>query len=323
MKLLSLLLLALPLLALDGTVINGTTDRPVPGATVNLFRFGDAGMEHAGAVTADAEGRFRFESAPAGPQMLQVVHQGVTYNQMVRPEATQEVRLAVYNVSPRSTEARVVQHMVLLEPDEGRLIIHESVIYRNDSRITYNDPANGTFRFYLPKETGGQVRVAAHSPGGIVPIQRVAEPTSAPNIYAVDFPVKPGETRFDLTYQVPMPDPPVFYSRTVHGGGPLRLVAPYGVRFKGDNLDDLGPEPRTQATIYHVHGSEYRVEIEGEGSLRGPQPSEPDEDEGARVRQSLPRLYQRLYIVLGLGLAILALGFALLYRRSEIKATRK
>ncbi len=42
----------------------------------------------------------------------------------------------------------------------------------------------------------------ATAPGGM-PIGAPVNKTAKPDVYAVDFPVKPGETRFDLTYTVP------------------------------------------------------------------------------------------------------------------------
>ena len=54
------LLLLLPIVAsaaVDGVVVNRTTGKPQPGATVTLIRLGNA-MNTVGSVTTDAQGRF-------------------------------------------------------------------------------------------------------------------------------------------------------------------------------------------------------------------------------------------------------------------------
>ena len=60
------------------------------------------------------------------------------------------------------------------------------------------DAANGTLHFYLPPEAKGIVSVTINAPGGM-PIQRPAEKTNQPNVYKVSYPIKPGETRFDVS----------------------------------------------------------------------------------------------------------------------------
>ena len=78
----------------------------------------------------------------------------------------------------------------------------EGILYQGDPKLTYNDPVNGSVRFYLPPEAQGKVSVTVNSPGGM-PIQRPARRPKKPNVYKVDYPIKPGETRFDLNYTCP------------------------------------------------------------------------------------------------------------------------
>jgi hypothetical protein len=155
-----------------------------------------------------------------------------------------------------------------------------------------------------------------------MPLQKPAEKAGPPNIYKVKFPVKPGETRFDLTYSMPLPSPPVFESKVLHPGVPLRIVAPKGVELKGDGITSLGPEPRTQATIYDVKGESYKVEIAGTGSLRASAEAAPQEDQGPPIEESRPHVYDRIYLLLALAFSILLVGLVLLYR-SDVPAPGK
>ncbi|MGH9632826.1 MAG: carboxypeptidase-like regulatory domain-containing protein [Bryobacteraceae bacterium] len=315
MKLLGLLVLAVPLLAaVDGTVVNRTSSKPQPGVAVTLIRLGQ-GMQPAGSATTDAQGRFRMdqEVQPGTPYLLQAEYEGVTYNRMLPPGSPSTgLQVEVYEAKPEPGTAAVAQHMLLLEPSQDGLSVSESIIFENNGNATYYDPAKGTFRFYVPPQAGGQVRVSVQGPQGM-PIERQPEQAGAPGTYKVDYPVRPGETRFDLSYALPLSSPPVFESKLMHGG-PLRIVAPRGVTLRGENVNSLGTEPRTQATIYDVKGPDYRVEIEGTGTLRGTAEPSGEQDTGPPIEQKKPPIYRSLYLILGLTLAMLAIGLLMLYR---------
>jgi hypothetical protein len=109
----------------------------------------------------------------------------------------------------------------------------------------------------------------------------------------------------------------VFSGKSLQDGAPLRLVAPMGVTLTGAGLESLGQEPHTQASVYGVKGQEYKVEIQGTGTLRAAQEAM-EEDAGPSIEQILPRIYTKVYWIVGLGLGVLALGFILLYRRSSL-----
>ncbi len=305
-------LCGLPLLALaavDGTVVNGTSGKPQPGASVALLKPGGAsGMETVASVTTDAQGRFRFEQTPEGAHLVHATHQGVTYNLMLQPGApASNLQLEVFDSSKVPGQAQLTLHTVLLEPSAERLAVLESFFYRNPGRLTYHDPGRGTLRLWL---AGGasDVQVTAQGPGSMA-LQREAEKASQANVFKVDFPIKPGETRFDVTYSLP---PGKFSGRALYKDLPTRLLAPAGVTLAGAALRLLGQEPGTQAAVYEVTGGAYEMTVAGTGSLRAAEPAA--EEEGPGIQQIPPRLYDRAGWIVGLALAILALGFALLYR---------
>jgi hypothetical protein len=310
--------------AIDGTVVNQTTGQPQPGATVSLFRLGQGGMESLETVKTDAQGRFAFAKDEPGSALVQAVFEGVTYSHMLQPGAPRAgVTVPVYSAALKA-DAQVTQHMMLFEPTGDSMMVSETYIFNNTGKTTWHDPDGGTLRVYLPPASKGIVQVNATAPQGM-PIRRTAEKTGQPNIYKIAFPIKPGESRIDLTYLVPAGAP--FDGRILFGGeGPTRLVAPSGVTLKGEGIEALGQEPRTQATIYSIKSKQFKIEIAGTGTLRQPE-SEPAAGEGPRIEQVMPRLYGGIVSSSGLGqklnsvkwilvlcLAILTLGFVLLYR---------
>lgn len=314
------------LFAVDGTVVNKTTGKPQPGATVTLYQLAQAeGMNSIESVKSDGQGKFKITQDVQGPRLIQAAFDGVTYNHMLPPGAPATgITVDVYNASSQPGAAAVAQHMMLFEPSGGQMMVSESYIWRNDGKTTYNDPDGGTLKFYLSESAKGVVQVNATAPQGM-PIQRAAEKTAKPGVYKIDFPIKPGETRIDLTYMVPASGS--FEGKILYKGGPTRLVAPVGVTLKGDAIESVGQEPRTQATIYNVKGTSFHIQIEGSGSLRAAAESAASEDAGPSIEQIMPKVFagidgsagivQKLASVkwiLLLSFGVLALGFLLLYR---------
>jgi hypothetical protein len=303
--------------SVEGVVINGTTGQPQPNTIVSLVQPSQGGMRTLGSVKTDAQGKFRIDKEAQGPQLVQALYSGVTYNKMVFPGApSMGVRVDVFDSTNKPGIAKVSQHFIVLQPSASELAVSEGILYQVDSKLTYNDPSNGSFRFYLPPEANGQVTVTVNAPGGM-PITRPAQKTNLENVYKIDYPIKPGETRFDLNYIVPAASPQTFSSKILHTEGISDLVIPNGVTVKGDDVDLAGQEPKTQANIYRIKNGSFKVEVEGTGALRPGGEGAPDEDNGApNIEQVKPRIYGSLYWILGMTFGVLALGSLLLYRNT-------
>jgi hypothetical protein len=316
-----LLLTTLPLttfqlLAIDGTVINKSTNQPVPEAGIVLMRLGEGGMMPAGTTRSEANGKFKFDLPVDGMLMLQAAYKGVTYNKVLRQGDTGvNLELEVYDVSAKSTDTTIAQHMMLFEPNEGKLTINESVIYRNNGKTSFADPANGSFRFYLPPEAEGKVQVRVAGPGNM-PINKDPEKTNQEGVYKVDFPLKPGESRFDLLYSVPLTSPAKLKGRILHpiseANGQTRAVTPSGVKLAGEGIEDLGAEPQTQAQVYSLTKANYEIEVTGTGSLRA---LEADESGSPEPQAIPPKIHERMWWIVGLSSLALAFGFIILWNK--------
>ena len=319
----ALLLASCGFAAIDGKVVNQTTGKPQTGATVTLYKLGQAGPEQIESVKSGADGKFHItqDAQGPGPRLVQAAYGDVTYNRILPPGSpSNDVTVDVYNSSKQPGAAKVAQHMVLVEPVRGQLMVSESYIFRNDGKMTYNDVDGGTLRFFLPPSANGAVKVEATAPQGM-PIAQAADKTSTPNVYKLAFPIKPGETRIDIGYTIPFTAPGKFEGKILYKGGPTRLVAPSGVTIKGDNIQSIGQEPRTQASIYDIKGADFKVEISGAGSLRQGEDNS-DESSGPTFEQIPPKVYGNMKWILALAFAILTLGFILLYRARVPEAAK-
>jgi len=307
---------SLPVWAIDGVAVNVTTGKPQPGVTLNLVQPSQNGMVPLGNTTTDSYGKFKIDKQiPPGPGLIQATYQGTTYNQIITPGMpTTGIQVKVYDATKKAGVAKTMEHLILLEPSIESLKISETLVLGNETNLTYNDPAKGSIQFYLPPAAAGKARVVVTAPGGM-PITRPPIKTSTAGLYKIDYPVKPGDTRVDVTYSVPAADK--FSGKVVASGASTHLVTPPTVTITGDGIEPAGREPQTQANIYNLTGLDYNLAIEGIGSLRGDDSAAAQGEDGGSppVEIKKPRLYAQLFWVLGLALGILALGGTMLYRK--------
>ena len=303
------------LAAVDGVVMNATTGKPQPSVLITLVQPQQDGMHTIASVKGDAEGKFHIDKElPPGPALLQAIYQGVVYTQVIPPGTpTTGVSVKVYDSTKNPESGNAAQHMILIEPSASALQISETFLYENKTQLTYSDPSKGSAQFYVPKEAEGKIQVTVNTSGGM-PISRDAEKTKQPGIYKVDYPVKPGQTRFDVGYSLPAGD--TFAGKNLDGGENSFLVTPPSVTLTGEGIDDLGQEPQTHAHTYRVRGATFEVKIEGTGSLREPTAAAAEEDTGQpQIEQAPARVYSKLTWVLALTLGVLALGGTMLFRK--------
>lgn len=313
MRFLALFLIAASAFAgVDGVVINKTTGKPQAGANVTILLL-SAGMQPGGSAQADSQGRFHFDQNLAGPALIQVHYEGVTYNQQIQPGAAAPHELAIYETSKQPAGAKVAQHMLVLEPAGDQLQVSETFFFSNTGNTTFYDADAGTLRFFVPKGANPPT-VLATGPNGM-PLQRQTR-THEAGVYSVDFPVRPGETRFDIRYTMPFTAPGTFASKSLYKDVPTRFAVPPGVTLTGDGLKQIGQEPQSQALIYETAAAAYKLNLEGSGALAAAAAQQGDEEEsGPQIQQILPRIYDRVTWIVAAAMIALMCGFVILYRK--------
>jgi hypothetical protein len=317
MKLLAILLAATSVhAAITGVVINRTTGKPQPGATVAYYKVATAsGPELVDQTKSGSDGSFTInQTPPPGPSLLRTAYDGITFNHMLTPGSpTSGVTLDVYSASKSQGDAKVTKHMILFEPAGGSLAVSETYLFTNTGKTAWNDSDLGTLKFALP-QGASKPMVQATAPGGMplgAPVNRNPRTES----YAVDFAVKPGDTRFDVTYTVPYTEGADYANRVLTKDENTYLIAPNGVTIRGEGLNDLGAEPKTQAHIYGLTGTAYKIQLTGSAPGQPAGDTQGESDAGPKIEQTLPRVNRQAKLILGLAFGILALGFALLYRK--------
>lgn len=324
MKLALVFLCAAALLpaAVDGVVINRTTGKPQPGVEVVMTTMGAGGMQPAGRAVTGPDGRFRIEAATDSAHLLQAVWQGVSYNRSLQQGAP-GVEIEIYDALPRVSAAEIAQHMILVETDGEEIVVNETIVFQNDSVTTWNDPKGGVVKVFVPEAAGGQVRARVVAPGGL-PVERQPRRAGPPNVWTLDAPVKPGETRFDFSYKLPAGENSQLSTRILHEGK-TRLIVPDSINAIGDGLKLLGTEPSINATIFEIEKPAFTVTLTGTGTLRANSSRPASDGDGApRLQTIQPPGYQRSWIfVLALGGIILLLGFIAQYIKGAPEAGGK
>lgn len=310
--------------AIDGVLLNRTTNKPAANVTVTLVKPGAQGMQTIGSTKSDARGHYRFEKDQpgGGPQLIQASYQGVNYNKLLTPNLpTSNVQVDVFEMTKSPAPAKIAQHMVVLEPSAGQLGVIETFILNNESNTTYFDPKLGGIRITLPTKASTQARANVRGPGGM-PLPHPIEKTEKPDVYRVSYAIKPGETQIEVSYTLADLTEPITFSGKIaeipgQPPGPVRLVAPQGVTLEGNDVRQLGQEPSTKASIYDLVAlAGFSVKVNGMGTLRS------DANNGAtsadgdspQIETGLPAVYRHLLWLIALAFAVLTVGFFLLWR---------
>ena len=187
---------------LQGTVTNGTTGKPAAGAEVTLLSLAN-GMSEAGHTKTDAAGKFTLSVPPDGgmPHLVRVSHQNVNYFKMA-PPGTGSVEVEVYDASAKVDAITSAVQIMRLQSDGATLQVSELYAVRNASQPPRTLLSNSTFSIALP--AGSQIdEAAAASPNG-QPISTMPSPVAGKaGQYSFDFPLRPGETQFQIAYHLP------------------------------------------------------------------------------------------------------------------------
>jgi len=298
--------------------MNSTTGKPEPGVTVSLIHPGQNGMQVLATSKSDASGAFKIDQElPPPPALLQGDYKGVTYTQVQPPgRPTTGIQFDVYESTKTPPPEMQPLHLLVLDSVGDKIEATESFYIRNQSKLTFQDPANGSIQFYPPKGAGDKFQVAVVPPTQMT-IQRPAEKTSQAGLFKVSYPIKPGETEFDVHYSLPASDG--LSGKVPKSDPPMRMLVPLSVKISGDGIQDQGQPQNVQARLYSFTGTSFDLKLEGSGTIRTDQQQtsdQPKEDTGApETKEIQARIYEKVYWVLGLALGILALGGTMLYRR--------
>jgi len=234
---------------LTGTVTNGTTNKPAAGDEVILINLSN-GMDVAGSTKADSAGKFSFKLTDGGgPHLIRAIHQGVTYHQMA-PPGTNSVEVKVFNVAKQVPGLSLTADVLRLQADATNLQGIRLFAVNNTSSTTQMNDHN--FEFYLP--AGAKVeQVQAKAPNG-QPISAEAVPQTEKNRYAVNFPLRPGETQFQLEFTLPYSGSVKIDPKPLYPAEHFVVVLPKSMQFSAGDASTFKSmqDPNAADTVVQV-----------------------------------------------------------------------
>jgi hypothetical protein len=215
--------------SITGTVTNKTTNKPAAGDDVVLIAFGQ-GMQEAARTKTDSQGHYRLDIPDSGMHLVRVNHQKATYFEPI-PPGTTTVNVTVYDVEPKvegvSTEADVMR----IETTPQGLHVVQNYFVKNNSNPPRTQFSNRAYEIYLPPDTKIEAS-AAMGPAGM-PVSSSPIPLADPGHYAFVFPVRPGETRFQLSYTLPYNGSYKFTPRIALPTENVAIMLPKSMQFSG------------------------------------------------------------------------------------------
>jgi len=213
---------------LTGTVKNGTTNKPASGDDVVLLSLAQ-GMEESGRTQTDAKGNFSVKLDNASsPHLVRIIHQGVTYHKMA-PPGTTSVDVDVYDVSKKVQGISVTADVMRFQAQGSELQGIRLFAVNNSSDPPRTQMSDQSFEFYLPD--GAQVDQSMAMTAGGQPINSAPVPQKQKNRYAFVFPLRPGETQFQVSYHMPYSGEASFDPKTLYGAQHFVVVLPKSMQF--------------------------------------------------------------------------------------------
>jgi hypothetical protein len=218
---------------ITGTLTNRTINKPSEGDTIGVINLAQ-GMDEIAKATSDAHGKYKLSLPEGGQFLLHITHKGAEYFARVPPNSN-TVDVDVYDsaqhVDGLSGEAIVVR--VETDPSGKTLNMGMNMFVNNASTPPRTQFGADTFDFYLPK--GAMiVESLASAPGGM-PTQTPVKSLDNNGHYAFTFPVRPGETRFQVAYTLPYSGKQTFNIKQTLPTSDVAIMLPKSIKFSPDS----------------------------------------------------------------------------------------
>ncbi|MGP8259939.1 MAG: carboxypeptidase-like regulatory domain-containing protein [Acidobacteriaceae bacterium] len=264
---------------ITGTVTDRTTGKPSSGDIIAVINTAQS-MDEIAKVSSDAQGRFQATAPDGGQILLHVTHHGADYFKSVPPGAS-SVQIDVYDSATKIDGITGEALVLRAETDAGgkTLNLAENFFVQNASAPPRTEYGGNTFDFYLPK--GAVImQTLASSPGGLPTNTEVKTLDAAGGHYAFTFPVRPGETRFQVVYTIPYNGKQAFSLKLSLPTGDVAVMLPKSMQFQGSSqFQPLNQDPSAQTYDDHdpLVAQPVQFAIAGAGQL----PQEQQDAQGA------------------------------------------
>lgn len=309
---------------ITGTVINLTTNRPSAGDNVVLMKL-QQGMDEVATTKTDAQGRFTFKiEEPTVAHLIRVSHRNVNYFRSA-PPGTTSVEINVYDAAEDVDGVKQTLDIIRMEGDVTNLRVIEMYAVENNSKPPRTLMRMKSFEIQLPK--GAKLDQAMAAGPNSMPV--TASPVPQGNDrYAFLFPIRPGETRFQIAYTMPYSGSAELKPALLQPVGSFAVSVPPGMTIEpaaGSTLRAAGEDGGLTVFVAQnaQPGQDLSFKVSGRGTLPDPDAQTqaagggdgergPGGGIGAPVNTPDPLYKYRWWIVAGVALLLAAgAGFTL------------
>lgn len=283
---------------LVGTINNGTTGKPAAGDEVVLIRLGQ-GKEEAARTRTDAGGHFKFHLSDADPHLIRAIHQGISYHRMA-PPGTNSVEVQVFDVSRTIAGVSVTADIMRFQAQGNELQGIRLFAVNNASTPPRTLMHGKDFEFFLPD--GAEIDQGMVMTAGGQLVNSSPIPEKDKNCYGFVFPLRPGETQFQVAFHMKYNGELSIDPKPLYGAQHFVVMVPKSMLFTpsaGVAFQSMEDPRQSDALVRVVSntrtGQPLNFRISGTGTLNEPGDDSqgaphPVEDETANlsIRDSHP-----------------------------------
>jgi hypothetical protein len=286
-----------------GSVRNQSRGEPAVSDDVILVRL-DGGIQEEARTKTDAQGAFTLNiQSPDKPHLVRVIHQGVSYDRQI--SSARPLSIEVFDTAPQ-VRGITGTIEILRTGTNGKLLhVSDMVEINNSSSPPLTQAGERTLEVYLPA-TAKMDSVLAAAPGNLAEVISAAAVSGEPGHFTVNFPLRPGATKFAFNYDLPYHGQVSFHTKHAYPLQQLAVMTPAAMKFSSRSpaFEIL----KTGNRRYQVHaanqlkaGEGPEFEVSGTGALpplgdqasshqRFPSPAPPHQTQSPPARVILPLL---------------------------------
>jgi hypothetical protein len=188
------------------------------------------------------------------------------------PPGTNSVEVQVYDVARKISDLSMTADVLRFEADSGQLHGKRLFAVSNKSVPAKTQMNDHNFEFYLPD--GAKIESAqAKAPNG-QPIAAQASPQGEKNRYAIAFPLRPGETQFQVEFTLPYSGSIKLDPKPLYPAQHVVVVIPKTMQFSAGNSSQFQSmqDPGQSDTVVQVAqqtqaGQSLPFTISGTGTI--------------------------------------------------------
>jgi hypothetical protein len=254
---------------ITGTATNRSRGQGAAGDDVILLAL-DKGMIEESRTKTDPEGAFTIKvQAPDKPHLVRVVHQGVNYDKPAAPG--ERVTIEVFDTAAKVQGVTGGVEIMRTGTKGDGLHVTDMIEIRNESQPPVTQAGERTFDIYLPAKAKIDTVLAAGD-GKLAVFIAASRVPGEPGHYTINFPLRPGSSKFAFNYDLPYDGHAAFRPRLAYPMKQLYVMIPQTMKFTSSSpayqpVNTGNNDFKVQAAIQLGAGEAPGFEISGAGAI--------------------------------------------------------